>query len=78
MGNRVELNDLDLENVNGGQITFTWSSADNIGTIGLDGHNSLILLDKAAFLDYYKSVQGTMTDGAVLKQLIARGIAKKK
>jgi len=78
MDKRVELFDDELENVTGGKITFTWSSADNIGTIGIDGNNCLVLLDKAAFLSYYKSVQGTMTDGAILKQLLAKGIAKKK
>lgn len=77
MDKRVELFDDDLDNVTGGKITFTWSSADNIGTIGIDDNNALILLDKGAFLSYYKSVQGTMSDGAILKQLLAKGIAKK-
>jgi len=77
MSNRVELFDTDLENVSGGKITYTWSSADNIGTIGLDGNNKYILLDKNAFGDYYKSVQGTMSDGAILKQLMCMGIIKK-
>ena len=77
MSNRQELFDKDLENVNGGDITYTWSSTDNIGTIGLDGNNCLVLLDKGAFASYYKSVQGTMSDGAILKQLVQMGIAKK-
>lgn len=77
MDKRVELFDEDLDNVTGGKITFTWSSADNTGTIGIDGNNCLVLLDKGAFLSYYQSVQGTMSDGAILKQLVAKGIAKK-
>lgn len=76
MDKRFELNDSELDSVTGGKITYTWSSADNIGTIGLDENNFMILLDKAAFAEYYKSVQGTMSDGAILKQLLLKGIAK--
>ena len=77
MSNRQELFDADLENVSGGKITYTWSSTDNIGTIGLDGNNKFVLLDKGAFANYYKSVQGTMSDGAILKQLLSMGIIKR-
>lgn len=76
MDKKYQLSDEELENVTGGKITYTWSSHDNIGTIGLDENNFLILLDKAAFAEYYKSVAGTMSDGAILKQLLAKGIAK--
>lgn len=75
---RNEILDEELENVTGGKITYTWSSDDHIGTIGLDGNNKFILLDKAAFADYYKSVMGTMSDGAILKQLLNKGIIKKQ
>lgn len=77
MEKKYQLSEEELVNVSGGKITFTWSSTDNIGTIGIDDNNCLVLLDKDAFLSYYSSVKGTMSDGAILKQLVAQGIAKK-
>ena len=76
MDNRKELSEEMLENIVGGTITYTWDG--NSGTIGIDGNNPFILVDKAAFVSYYNSVKGTMSDGAILNQLIADGIAKRK
>ena len=75
MSNRINLNDEELDLVSGGDITYTWK--DGKGTIGLDGNNPFILVDKQAFLDYFNSVKGTMTDGQILRNLLAMGIAKK-
>lgn len=73
---KIEILEEDLDNVVGGQITYTWHDADQCGTIGIDGNNCLILLDKNAFVSYYNSVKGTMSDGAILKQLFKKGIVK--
>lgn len=77
MANRVELFDTDLENVNGGEITYTWEG--DQGTIGINGYNPFVLLDKGAFISYYNSVKGTgVTEAEVLSTLLARGIIKQK
>ncbi len=73
---KIELFDEELDNVNGGKITYTWHDATQSGTIGLNGNNCFILVDKGAFVAYYNSVKGTMSDGAILKQLFNQGIIK--
>ena len=75
MSDRIKLNDEEMDLVSGGDITYTWK--DGKGTIGLDGFNPFILVDKQAYLDYFNSVKGTMTDGEILRNLLAMGIAKK-
>ena len=72
--NIQQLNDDELDLVSGGEITYTWDGTS--GGIGMDGYNPLILLDKEAFLSYYLSVRGTMTDGDILRNLLAMGIIK--
>lgn len=76
MSNREIISEELLDDVNGGKISYTWDG--NVGTIGIDGKNPYILVDKAAFVAYYKSVEGTMSDGAILNQLLKKGIAKRK
>lgn len=72
---RIELNDQVLEDVSGGNITYTWDGTS--GTIGIDGDNRFVLLDKAAFVSYYNSVKGTMKDSQILTNLFNQGIIKK-
>ena len=73
MANRVELFDNDLDNVTGGEITYTWEGS--CGTIGINGNNAFKLLDKDAFISYYNSVKGTgIKESQVLKDLLAKGI----
>lgn len=75
MSNKVELKDQELENVVGGEITYTWDGT--VGTLGINGNNPYILLDKDAFVSYYKSVRGTgVKEKAVLSYLLANGIIK--
>ena len=70
---KFELFDEELNDVTGGRITYTWDG--DKGTIGINGNNNLTLLDKNAFVAYYKSVQGTgVKDSQILKDLIAKGI----
>lgn len=74
---REAIFDSDLDNVTGGQITYTWDGS--IGTIGINDNNAFILLDKDAFVSYYNSVKGTgIKESAILKNLLAKGIIKNK
>lgn len=75
MSDRIKLNEEELDLVSGGDITYTWK--DGKGTIGLNGYNPFILVNKQAYLDYYNSVKGTLTDGQILTNLLAMGIAQK-
>ncbi len=72
---KVELFDEELIDVTGGQITYTWDGS--VGTIGMNGRNPYTLVDKDAFVAYYKSVQGTgIKDSQILRYLLEHGIAK--
>ena len=74
---KVAIFDDDLDNVTGGEITYTWDGTQ--GTIGINNNNAFILLDKDAYISYYNSVKGTgIKESAVLKNLLAKGIIKKK
>lgn len=73
--NVQQLSDDELDLVAGGDISYTWNGSS--GTIGLDGNNVFVLTDKQAYLDYFNSVHGTMTDGDILRNLLAMGIARK-
>ena len=73
--NIQQLNDDELDLVSGGQITFSWNGT--TGSIGMDGYNPFILTDRDAFAAYYNSVQGTMSDVDILRNLVAMGIAVK-
>lgn len=75
MSNKIELNDEELDLVNGGDITYTWNGTS--GRIGINGDNKFILVDKDAFVAYYDSVHGQQSDGQILTYLIKNGIAKK-
>lgn len=75
MSDKIKLNEEELDLVSGGDITYTWNGTS--GSIGLDGNNPFILVDKQAYLDYFNSVKGTMTDGDILRNLLAKGIAKR-
>lgn len=72
-----ELTDEMLENVVGGEITYTWDGTQ--GTIGINGYNPFILLNKDAFITYYNSVKGTgITEAEVLTYLLQKGYITKR
>ena len=76
MGKQAIFDD-DLDLVTGGAITYTWDGSQ--GTIGINGNNNFVLLDKNAYISYYNSVKGTgMKESAILSQLLKKGIIKKK
>lgn len=74
MTEKNELFDEELEAVNGGQITYTWDGTQ--GTMGLNGYNPYILVDKDRFIAYYNSVMGTMRDPQILAKLREQGIIR--
>ena len=74
MADKVELKNEELDFVSGGDITYTWNGTS--GTIGIDGNNVFILVDKDAFVEYYNKVHGKETDGNILRYLLANNIAK--
>lgn len=69
---RQELLDEELDAVSGGKITYTWNGT--IGSIGINGNNPYILLDKDAFGAYYMKVKDTMGETKILKNLLKMGI----
>ena len=72
---KMELHDDELDLVNGGDITYTWNGTS--GTIGINGYNPFILVNKEAFVKYLNKVHGTMKDSEILTYLLEQGIAKK-
>lgn len=73
---KVELNKEEMELVAGGDITYTWNGES--GTIGINGKNPFILVDKQGFIDYLNEVHGTMTDAEILSNLLDMGIITKR
>lgn len=74
MSDRKEILDKELENIAGGKITYTWTGT--VGSIGINGYNNFILLDKDAFGEYYSQVKDTMPEVDILRNLFAKGIIK--
>lgn len=74
---KIEIRDEELENVTGGKITYTWNGSS--GTIGINGNNPFVLLDKDAFVAYFNglSAEDKKDDAKVLNALLAKGIIKK-
>ena len=75
MSERRELLSEELDNITGGKITYTWNG--HIGSIGINGNNPYILLDKDAFGAYYTEVKDYMPETQILKNLLAKNIIKK-
>lgn len=78
MSNKIELCDELLNEVTGGEITYTWDETTKTGTIGINHNNPFILVDKDAFVTYYNSVKGTgIKEAEVLSYLLKHKIIKK-
>lgn len=75
MSDRIEIKDNELNDVTGGKITYTWNGT--TGSIGINGNNNFVLLDKNAFGAYYSQVKDTLSEKEILKNLMAKGIIKK-
>lgn len=75
MDKRIKIEEEALEGITGGKITYTWNGTS--GTIGINGNNNLILVDKDAFVSYYNSVQGQgLKDSQILTNLLNQGVIK--
>lgn len=72
MADKIQILDEELDDVTGGRITYTWDG--NQGSLGINGNNPYILVNKQAFLDYYNSVKDSgMKDSEIIKNLRAKG-----
>lgn len=75
MSDKIKLLDEELDDVTGGRITYTWDGTQ--GSLGINGNNPYILLDKQAFINYYNSVKDSgMKDAEIIKNLRSKGIIK--
>lgn len=75
MSNRHEINEEQLGNISGGAITYTWDG--ETGSLGLNGVNKYMLLDKDAFLEVYNELFGKVSDADIICELREKGIIKK-
>lgn len=71
---KQEIFDADLEKITGGQITYTWNG--HIGSIGINGYNNFVLLNKDAFGAYYAEHKGEMSEKKILQNLYAMHIIR--
>lgn len=74
MPNRIQLDDQMLEDVVGGNITYTWFGGQ--GTCGLNNNNKWKFSDKAKFESFMKDCLQNkgMSDVDTLKAMVAAGI----
>ena len=74
MSNRVQLNDEMLDDVVGGNLTYTWYGGQ--GTCGLNNNNKWKFKDKALFESTMKDCMQNkgMTDVETLKYMLAQKI----
>lgn len=78
MDNRIELNDEMLDEVVGGNLTYTWFGGQ--GTCGLNNNNKWEFTDKDRFVSFMKDcmINKKMTDVETLQAMVAAGIIWKK
>ncbi len=74
MSDRIEIKDELLGDITGGAITYTWDG--NQGSLGINGNNPYILLDKQAFLAVYNELFGKVSDAQIVRTLREKGIIK--
>ncbi len=74
MANRMELNEELLDDVVGGNLTYTWFGGQ--GTCGLNNNNKWKFTDKSAFESMMKDCLQTkgMSDVETLQAMLAAGI----
>lgn len=75
MSDQRKILDHELDNVTGGKITYTWDG--NQGSIGINGNNNFVLVNKEAFMAYYLEVKDTMAEVDILRNLYAQKIITK-
>ena len=74
MSNRIQLDDEMLEDVAGGNLTYTWFGGQ--GTCGLNNNNKWKFTDKVKFESFMKDCMQNkkMSDVDTLKAMLAAGI----
>ena len=74
MSNRIQLDDEMLEDVVGGNLTYTWFGGQ--GTCGLNNNNKWKFTDKVKFESFMKDCMQNkkMSDVDTLKAMLAAGI----
>jgi len=73
MSNRTMIDENSLEEIVGGNITYTWRNG--TGTCGLNGNNTYTFSDKTAFLNAVKQYYTKgMSDQELLNKLIGAGV----
>ncbi len=74
MANRTQINDEMLEEVVGGNLTYTWFGGE--GTCGLNNNNKWKFTDKTKFVNFMKDCMQNkgMSDVDTLKAMQAAGI----
>lgn len=75
MADRIELHEGELDNVSGGQITYTWDG--NQGSLGMNGNNKYQLLDKSKFIKIYNEMKADYSDAEIIKALRDQGVIRK-
>lgn len=75
MDKRIEINEEDLPNVTGGNITYTWDGTQ--GSLGMNGTNPYTLVDKDAFVKTYNELKDTKSDAEIIRALREAGIIRK-
>lgn len=75
MADRFEIHDDELIDITGGKITYTWNGEH--GTLGMNGRNPYILLDKNAFISVYNRMKDDYSDADIIKALRENGIIRK-
>ena len=67
MSKRMIINEEQLDSVTGGKITYTWDGSQ--GSLGMNGVNKYILLDKNAFIKVYNEMSSDYNDAEIIRAL---------
>ena len=67
MSKRMIINEEQLDSVTGGKITYTWDGSQ--GSLGMNGVNKYILLDKNAIIKVYNEMSSDYNDAEIIRAL---------
>ena len=75
MSKRMIINEEQLDSVTGGKITYTWDGSQ--GSLGMNGVNKYILLDKNAIIKVYNEMSSDYNDAEIIRALREKHIIVK-
>ncbi len=75
MADRNLINEEELDLVNGGQITYTWNGTE--GSLGINGNNPYVLVNKDKFLSYYNKHKDDTSELDIIRYLLNNKIIRK-